>query len=326
MPNDTLRIGLLGTELAPLQAGAGGLENLVVGWGRELAKVHRVRLLSFAAASDPFVETRTVTLASLRRETTDLDVVVTNNRLLPAALLPLPAVTVFHNTSDAWDTTTPPLKVSPVLAAVSRFLAGHASRTLGLPVGSVQPFIDPAFLEPGTEQRGEHLLFPNRTLRKKGVPELLAALDIATSVTVSFVANISPWTVPTEEHTQLLTAIEAHPRARLIPRFERPAALAAAMRSARAVLAPSVVEEGFGLVPTESLATGTPTLVSSRGGLAELLPLGAVEVDPKSPESLARAMIDPAPPPPGTPRAIAAGFSRSASAAALEHLLRQAAR
>lgn len=324
MPGHSLRIGLLGTELAPLSASAGGLEKLVVGWGRELAKAHDVRLLSFVPASDPFVATRTVTLDSLRREATGLDVLVTNNRLQPAARLSLPTVTVLHNTSEAWDTTSPSRKNGSVLAAVSNFLAGHASQILGLQVATVRPFIDPAFRVSGNESRGNHLLFPNRTLRKKGVEEVLAALEIADSTTVTFVENISPWSTPTAEHAALLAAIKAHPRARLIPRFHQPAELAAAMRTARAVLAPSVAEEGFGLVPLEALATGTPTLISSLGGLAELLPLGAVEVDPQNPAMLAAAMADPVPPPGETPEIIAKHYSRRASAATLERLLQKA--
>ncbi len=54
-------------------------------------------------------------------------------------------------------------------------------------------------------------------------------------------------------------------------------ALVAHYRAARLTIVPSVALEGFGLITLESLACGTPTLVTNVGGLGEVP--GALSAD-----------------------------------------------
>jgi glycosyltransferase involved in cell wall biosynthesis len=66
------------------------------------------------------------------------------------------------------------------------------------------------------------------------------------------------------------------------------------MSRARAVLAPSVWEEPFGLVVVEAMAAGTPAIASGHGSFAELVTPGAdgVLFQPGDPDALAGALAD----------------------------------
>ncbi len=60
-------------------------------------------------------------------------------------------------------------------------------------------------------------------------------------------------------------------------------------RGARLFAFPSLTE-GFGLPPLEAMASGTPVLASSRGGLSEVLGEAALFADPESTHSLSEGM------------------------------------
>ncbi len=289
-----LRIGFVGTELAPLRPSAGGLERLVTGWATALSRQFATTCISRFDDASP--GTRYNTTAPLAQLVEGCDVVVVNNRPAWANEIDLPVVLVLHNTVEAWalpgwDATrhqlTTPTVMGPnvVVAAVSSYLARHVQEQLGLAALPVvlPPFIDPAFADGPRWQPNENsLLFPNRLLTKKGVLETIAAIKRVSDprATVVFLENFAPWSQPTGEHLTLLEHINACARCRLEPRIEASATLANRMLGAQAVLAPSIHPEGLGLVPLEALALGIPTIISNMGGLGELARYGATVVEP----------------------------------------------
>jgi UDP-glucose:(glucosyl)LPS alpha-1,2-glucosyltransferase len=64
-----------------------------------------------------------------------------------------------------------------------------------------------------------------------------------------------------------------------------------AMTRAAIVVVPSRWNEPFGLTALEALACGAPLIVSSRGGLPEVVGEAAVYVDPESPEEIAATIL-----------------------------------
>jgi len=276
---------LVGTELSALTPLAGGLERLVCGLAEALSvqgvKTHLVDVSS----KDPY---------STLRSLPDNATVVLNNRPAWSHWVSGPTVIWLHNTEEAWGDIS--IRKGALAMAVSHYLAERASSIFASPVKVLPAFVDPQFFERPDHHHARPdpaLLFPNRTLEKKGVREVLDALDTeqGMSLRVNFVTNLSPWKTPTPEHTALLTAILAHPRGSLIPRCTTPEDIRSLYRSHSGVLVPSTRPEGFGLVALEALATGVPTIISNQGGLGELGEFGAIFADPRDREALASAMV-----------------------------------
>jgi glycosyltransferase involved in cell wall biosynthesis len=286
-----LAIGFLGTDLAPLSPDAGGLEKLVTGWALELSRRHHVSLFSYLPTRTSLPDVEIKPASALASSLKDLDIVIANNRFLPTFELEVPSIVVLHNTESAWDS----LRYGPrtTVVAVSEFLANHAQKALALSYlpRVVTPFVDNVFLsKPKPVSKEIDIFFPNRLLKKKGVVETLDALSHTKRTRVTFVANFSPWTHPTEEHIELLKRIEDNQHCQLIQRISEPIRLARLMASARCVICPSIEPEGFGLVAAEALSVGTTTLVSPAGALDELAHYGAIVVDPTDPRAFAEAL------------------------------------
>ncbi|WP_298208880.1 glycosyltransferase family 4 protein [Ferrimicrobium sp.] len=296
-----LRIGFVGTELAPLRPSAGGLERLVTGWAAGLRGHDSILLSRFDDGTNTTEHSR----LPLAEAVASYDVVVINNRPEWTHQIDKPTVLILHNTAEAWrqggtgSQTLAPLPLSVpshvTIATVSLFLAHHAQEELGLstPPRVLPPFVDPAFLggEPWNGSDGR-LLFPNRLLVKKGVHETIDAVErLADPRSMAvFLANFAPWTEPTVEHLALVVRIKGSTRCSLEPRIDASSNLATRMAAASAVLAPSTRPEGLGLVPLESLALGIPTIISGLGGLRELAPYGATITDPADIDAFASAI------------------------------------
>ncbi len=281
----TVPVFLVGTELCALDPLAGGLERLVCGLATALESQGVSTHLLDVSSSDP-----RDTLARLPHGAT----VVLNNRPAWSHWVTGPTIVWLHNTEEAWGDITLSMQASAM--AVSPYLALRGSNVFRRTVGVLPAFIDGQFLTGNDEppiERTPALLFPNRTLEKKGVREVLRALDTpaAVNLAVDFVLNLSPWISPTQEHSALIDEISSHRRCKLIPRRNTPADIRDLYRSHSAVLVPSTRPEGFGLVGAEALGAGVPTVVSYEGGLADLAQYGAIMADPKDPEDLGTAMV-----------------------------------
>lgn len=339
----TLRIGFVGTELAPLTQSAGGLERLVTLWAQGLSGKYSTDKYSTICYSRFEGQTPEITrrLSPLAELVSGCDLVVVNNRPEWTYELAQPTLLILHNTAEAWglkdwdptqERMTTPLRLpdNVTVVAVSQFLARHAQQVLELERTPevLPPFVDPAFLQgPSWQRSTRSLLFPNRLLNKKGVVETVEAMDLVSdrSLRMVFLANFAPWIEPTLEHLEHIDLIRRSSRCLLEPRINDSVDLAARMAASAGVVAPSTRPEGLGLVPLESLALGIPTLISGLGGLGELVPYGAITVDPSNAEAFAAAIETAVDSPPTIDvKAIRHDFGIDHSINVLEGLLEQA--
>ncbi len=297
------RIGFVGTELAPLLPNAGGLERLVTGWAEGLTDSYTTFCYSRFDDSTPATAISRQPLAELASQ---CDAMVINNRPEWTRDLSKPTLLILHNTVEAWNLAdwspdeqrlSKPVSLpdNVIVMTVSRFLSNHAQHHLGLATTPevLPPFIDPAFVNgPSWQPSAAPLLFPNRLLNKKGVIETIAAMDLVSdpSLRMVFLTNFAPWLEPSTEHLELIERIRASSRCMLEPRIDKSIDLAARMTASTGVAAPSTRPEGLGLVPLESLALGIPTIISGLGGLQELIPYGAITVEPSDTEAFAAAI------------------------------------
>jgi glycosyltransferase involved in cell wall biosynthesis len=152
-----------------------------------------------------------------------------------------------------------------------------------------QPGVDRTLFSPGPacDWRGE-LLYAGRIDPRKGIATAVRALASLPAM------RLTIWGGGDDAHASELRALAAGlgvsnrvvftggPRARL----------ADAYRQADAVLYPVEWNEPWGLVPLEAMASGTPVVVTGRGGSGEYTRDGvnALVVAEKSPELLAGAV------------------------------------
>jgi glycosyltransferase involved in cell wall biosynthesis len=299
-----MRIVLVGTELAPVRKGAGAIESLLTGWASALAADHDVHVVSVADPSPlpPGVAGTTFARpADLQRVVGDLrpDVVVVNNRPAWPGPVRAPILHLLHNWPDAWAL---PAGADPArlvgragLAAVSAALAEAVASATGRErrcVGVVTPFVDPAFLALRPDPEPGLVVCPNRLLAKKGVAELVAAMDRhpRPGRRVLVTDYLSPWRTPTAEHRALRAVVTASATCELVPPPAGRAAMAALYARAEVVVCPSIHPEGLGLTAVEAQAAGVPVVSSGLGGLAEASLLPDLVADPRDPDALAAAV------------------------------------
>ena len=273
-----MRIAIVGTELCAVDAGGGGLEQVLRRWAAELAARHEVIVVSHRPGGRPLVLDRDEPYATVAIDHADdlagieADVFSLHNRpqwagsCAPAAAVGL----TFHNYPAAWKSTarTPP---AARMSAVSAALAATAAIHFGVPVATVAPSIHPAFCRRRAWRPSRSVVSPNRLMRKKGVHELL---DLArrpefAAVRFDFADLISPWLRPTAEHRELRAAIAAVPNAALFRPAPDPTALAARYATAGVVVCAAQAPEGLGLVPLEAQAVGVAVVTTDVGGLRE---------------------------------------------------------
>jgi glycosyltransferase involved in cell wall biosynthesis len=345
-----MRIVLVGTELASVREGAGGLEHLLLGWARSLSERHGVLVVSpgDTAASPPWREPgEPFTRGSLPdpdglsgvAAAWHADVVVVNNR--PQWITDVPTVVIFHNDIDAWQ--SPQLGPRPSrelvasarsaggLGAVSRYLAGRVQQHLGAEpvVQRVTPFVDPEFVVTGAPRKPV-VLYAGRLLRKKGIELLVEVADRMPEVSFWITDFLSPWNEPTEEHTHLRRMVRARPNCELVPPPTNRTDMAALMGGVGTVLVPSVWPEPFGLVSIEAQAVGTRVVVTSVGGLPETV-VGSTSAvvasrDPEGMVIAVREALSQGPLDAPTARDVRHRFSIEASTASVERLVVRAVR
>lgn len=301
-----MKIAIVGTELAALDETAGALEKLSVGWARQLCTLGLdISLYSHEqpVSPPPFgIKLSTFNDVSQLTEMfrrSRIDIAIFNNRPLWQAEGIVGRINIFHNYDDAWalprhydePSLVRSLKDSRNLA-VSQALASDITRKFpGTNIDVLYPFIDDAFLTNGdwhdtskTDHERLKVLFPNRTLEKKGLRWIIDTIDnyLYTHVSLTVVHNISPWKQETAEHKELIALAKSRSYVEIEKRRKTVSELIDLYLAHDIVVTPSIKEEGFGLIPLEAQALGIPVVASNLGGLKEsvvspnrLVPVGA---------------------------------------------------
>jgi hypothetical protein len=303
-----MKIVLVGTDMAPVRAGAGALETLLVGWAESLGAPHDVTILSVrpdgpSPADDAHRPYRLLTwarpgdlpglLASVRP-----DIVMLNNRPAWQPLVTAPTLHLFHNWPDAWG--LPPGRSATAMvgragaAAVSASLAQTVAVTLGRPVTDVpvvRPFVADELWSVEPHPEPGLIVSPNRLMVKKGVRELAAVAGHPgmRGRRVLITDYLSPWTSPTPEHLEL-RALVAASAAELVAAPPDRAGVASLYRRADVVVCPSIRPEGLGLTAVEAQAAGVPVVSSGLGGLAEACFLPELTADPADADAFVDAI------------------------------------
>jgi glycosyltransferase involved in cell wall biosynthesis len=185
------------------------------------------------------------------------------------------------------------LKKSPAgapvyFAAISAHVAGYLD-AVGVPPSRV--FVKPNTLypDPGPgpgDNRGHGVVFVGRLEPEKGV---LAAVDAFTRLPGDHPRMTVIGDGSLREKVRLAAARDA--RISVVSRLGH-ADVLARLAEARCSVVPSLWDEPFGRVAVESLARGTPAVVSDRGGLPEVVEPGVsgLVVDPEDGSALRDAL------------------------------------
>lgn len=316
-----MRVVLVGTDLAPLVRGAGGLENVATTWADHLARRHEVHVISCAtwpagtngvgghARRGGRAQRWSVRTLEQLVHTVDRispDVVVLNNR--PGwAVFRWPTLIVLHNDGDAlrgqapgFGDQIPPaegLQQAEAIVAVSDHLADQIRNQFGAGAEVIRPGCDPTLLRAASRtpaQTRTGVLFAGRLLRKKGVERLaeVAGHPMMAGVPLTVTRFISPWTTPTTEHRALLRVLEAVPQVRVIAPPAGRAALARLLSSASVAVVPSIWQEPLGMSSIEAQCVGTRVVASAAGGLPETIVPPSLVVDAADVDALAAALKD----------------------------------
>ena len=216
------KIAIVGTDLAPLDPKVGALEKLCVGWAAQLERMgFRIQLFSVESHGDNPIG---IPASQIFRNQVDLDfklqnshpdVVIINNRPSWNAGCIRSRINLFHNYPDAWLADLNEQLNDQLMK--SRNLA--VSAALCQEINELFPSADASVLYPFIDQRvvqASHMstmdsidepkerirvLFPNRTMEKKGLRWLIETIDVhlVDRVSLTVIRNISPWTRETDE-------------------------------------------------------------------------------------------------------------------------------
>ncbi len=284
--------------MAAVAPGAGGIENLLVGWAGALSEFHDVHVVSVNPGS--ISDTQTGVMLHPFEGAHDCaevvalvqpDLVISNNRPLIASTYP--HLALFHNDVVAW--RDPPydsvrhareacqesLSDAGAVAAVSTDLAERVAAAMGARVSVFRPFADAVFFDVGAAsvEKRPVVSYVGRLLEKKGVAAVLRLAAACPDIRFEVTNFIAPWSTPTPEHRRLAAAAQKLPNVVLLdpPRDRRD--LAQLVASTSVVVVPSRWREPFGLVAIEAQAAGSHVLVSGSGGLSETVPGRSSVVD-----------------------------------------------
>lgn len=308
-----MKIAIIGTDLAALHHSVGALEKLCLGWARGLTD--RGAEIMLFSIDDPNLEFDRSLPISHFRSVEDLmvqiklygpDVAIANNRPMWDLHSKYGKINIFHNYPDAW-ATSDSNSSGNILAnlhnsknlAVSKALANHIEEIYhGVKTDVLYPFLEDSFLNPLPRKQEEEsnvlrVLFPNRTLEKKGLRWVIDTFDalLSDSARLTVVKNISPWTTATHEHKSLLELAESRRYVEIIEKLSDTDSLISLYQCHDVVLTPSVQEEGLGLIPLEAQALGVPVVCTNLGGLPESTFPPNATVDPFDYPALAESIL-----------------------------------
>lgn len=287
-----MKLAIVGTDLGHLDSSVGALEKLCLGWAKELrrqgAEVYLLSILPSkrnSLAPEKLIYFTNLEDLNSKLDSIRPDIAITNNRPLWQLTGTFERINIFHNYPDAWmiPTTVSDQKINEILSqshnfAVSQALANQVNQSYASANTKVlYPFIDNSFIdkEVSIKARNFHkplkLLFPNRTLEKKGLRWVIQAIDhnLSDLVQLTVVRNISPWYVQTPEHTQLLKLAVSKPFVEVVEKQIPIDSLISLYLDHDVVITPSIEAEGLGLIPLEAQALGLPVIATDIGGLKE---------------------------------------------------------
>ena len=309
-----MKLGIVGTELAPLDAKIGALEKLCIGWADQLRrKGHEVLLFSIPLDGRSSEESRNIFTfenqadLDFKLQNASLDGVIVNNRPMWNAGNIKNRINLFHNYPDAWMAESCEKLTNYVAAARNLAVSAALAETVngsfpGAGTRVLYPFVDPDIIgscdiarfrkSPSGSQK-LRILFPNRTMEKKGLRWLISAIDqhLADKVCLTVIRNISPWADETEEHRGLLNLARMRSYASIQEKILNPSDLVELYQAHDVVVAPSIQPEGLGLIPLEAQAAGIPVVASDLGGLKESVFPPNITVQTGSDDQLAHALV-----------------------------------
>lgn len=188
----------------------------------------------------------------------------------------LPLMAYFHEALRPSDAAALRQMGDIGLLANSEFTAKKMRDASGFEPAVVIPLVDPEFYK--AETNPERVLFVN-TVPRKGLEIAFGLAQGRPDVQFDFVLS---WILKPHQVEAITARARACGNVTLHPPTNDMRLL---YRSARLVLAPSIVEEAWGRVVTEAHVNGIPVLTSDRGGLPEAVGPGGLTVSPESPPS-----------------------------------------
>jgi glycosyltransferase involved in cell wall biosynthesis len=170
---------------------------------------------------------------------------------------------------------------SALVITISWHAAAAITEHVGVPRDRIRPIhlgIDHTSLTPGSEPRGEFLLYPARSWPHKNHARLFEAFDVLRERHPGLELVLTSYEGPVPEGARALGHVSREELVRLY-------------RTAAALIFPSLYE-GFGQPPLEAMACGCPVACSNAASLPEVVGDAARLFDPTSIEELVGAVED----------------------------------
>src|SRR5271157_307312 len=158
--------------------------------------------------------------------------------------------------------------------ANSRFIANKYRTAFGVNPSVIYPFVSPDKYRTKTTRENVTFINPHPV---KGRDIALGIARLCPKIPFTFVEG---WRLSDEHRQQLRQALAALPNVTLLP---PPNDMKVVYGKCRILLAPTLIEEGYGRVATEAQISGIPVVASSRGGLPEAVGPGGMLLDPDQP-------------------------------------------
>lgn len=296
-----------------MDSSVGALEKLCLGWAEELTRQGvKVYLLSIPPAKRISLDPQNVLHFSNPKDLNSKlnsikpDVTISNNRPMWKLSGTFEKINIFHNYPDAWmiPATASIQEINETLSkchnfAVSQALADHVNQIYTSANTKVMyPFIDKPFIEkevsvqPKNALTPTRVLFPNRTLEKKGLRWVIRAFEhnLNHLAQLTVVRNISPWNFQTQEHTQLIDLAASKPFVQVVEKQVSLESLISLYLDHDVVITPSIEAEGLGLIPLEAQALGLPVVTTDLGGLKESVFPPNLAIEPHDEKAFVEAL------------------------------------